>query len=80
MELLAASLALSSIDYVLILGEWGNTEGSVDMKPFLFVSNKLMGICLCCALLRPGEDDLNDVVMRAGMGWEGSLRSKRWRW
>lgn len=27
-----------------------------------------------------GQNDLNDVVMRAGMGWEGSLGSKRWRW
>ncbi|GAX72842.1 hypothetical protein CEUSTIGMA_g297.t1 [Chlamydomonas eustigma] len=45
-ELLAASLALSSIDHVLVLG----------------------------------QDDLNDVVMKAGMGWSSGLRSKRWRW
>lgn len=45
-ELLAASLALSSIDHILIMG----------------------------------EDGLNDVAMRAGMGWPNSLRSKRYRW
>ncbi|GAX72840.1 hypothetical protein CEUSTIGMA_g295.t1 [Chlamydomonas eustigma] len=45
-ELLAASLALSSIDHVMVLG----------------------------------QDDLNDVVMKAGMGWSSGLRSKRWRW
>ena len=45
-ELLAASLALASIDNVLLLG----------------------------------EDGLNDVAMRAGMGWHSSLSSKRWRW
>ena len=44
--LLAASLALSSIDNVLVLG----------------------------------EDALNDVTLRAGMGWKGGLGSKRWRW
>ncbi|GAX73272.1 hypothetical protein CEUSTIGMA_g726.t1 [Chlamydomonas eustigma] len=27
-----------------------------------------------------GEDNLNDVVMRAGMGWAAGLASKRWRW
>ncbi|GAX82425.1 hypothetical protein CEUSTIGMA_g9853.t1 [Chlamydomonas eustigma] len=27
-----------------------------------------------------GYDDLNDVAMRAGMGWSAGLRSKRWRW
>jgi len=26
------------------------------------------------------QDDLNDVSLKAGLGWEGSLRSKRWRW
>ena len=45
-ELLAASLALASIDNVLLLG----------------------------------EDGLNDVAMRAGMGWRSSFSSKRWRW
>ena len=45
-ELLAASLALSSIDNILVLG----------------------------------EDRLNDVTLRAGMGWKGGLGSKRWRW
>ena len=27
-----------------------------------------------------GENELNDVAMRAGMGWKGALSSKRWRW
>ena len=45
-ELLAASLALASIDHVLVLG----------------------------------EDALNDVTMRAGMGWAGGLRTNRGRW
>ena len=45
-DLAAASLALTSIDHILLLGHNG----------------------------------LNDVAMRAGMGWEGSLRDKRWRW
>ena len=45
-DLLAASLALLSIDHVLVLG----------------------------------QDDLNDVVMKAGMGWTNSLRNKHYRW
>ncbi len=27
-----------------------------------------------------GQDELNDVTMRIGMGWKDGLRSKRWRW
>lgn len=45
-ELLSATLALSTIDHILVLG----------------------------------EDGLNDVIMRAGMGWTRTLRNKHWRW
>ena len=45
-ELLAGSLALASVDHVMVLG----------------------------------EDGMNDVAMRAGLGWNSSLRSKKWRW
>ena len=27
-----------------------------------------------------GEDILNEVAMRAGLGWNSSLSSKKWRW
>ena len=45
-DLLAASLALLSIDHVLVLG----------------------------------QDQLNDIAMKAGMGWTKSLRNKHYRW
>ena len=45
-DLQAASLALASIDNVLLLG----------------------------------QDDINDVSLKAGLGWRAGLRSKRWRW
>ena len=45
-ELLSATLALSTIDHIIVLG----------------------------------EDGLNDVIMRAGMGWARTLRNKHWRW
>ena len=45
-EIHDASLALASLDHILVLG----------------------------------DDNLNDITMKAGMGWKGSLRSKHWRW
>ena len=45
-DLLAASVALMSIDHILVLG----------------------------------QEDLNDVAMRAGMGWPRTLRNKHYRW
>ena len=75
-ELSAASLALASIDHVLILGRGGAMKNNSPLAcsmPVLF--------WLLLTSISPAEEDgLNDIVMRAGMGWSSGLRNKRWRW